>query len=69
VTGRYASLKNITHPTQIVHGNNDVVVAPIKTLILDEAPAERSIDRLLRFESRNAVPACGDVCGAREALL
>ena len=35
-TGRYATLKNITHPTLIVHGNKDVVVAPINALILAE---------------------------------
>jgi pimeloyl-ACP methyl ester carboxylesterase len=33
---RYASLKNITHPTLIVHGNKDVVVSPINALILAE---------------------------------
>src|SRR5215469_7970059 len=33
-TGRYADLKNITHPTLIVHGNKDIVVAPINALIL-----------------------------------
>ena len=31
---RYATLKNITHPTLIVHGNKDIVVAPINALIL-----------------------------------
>jgi pimeloyl-ACP methyl ester carboxylesterase len=35
-TGRYASLKSITHPTLIVHGNKDIVVAPINALILSE---------------------------------
>ena len=35
-TGRYATLKNITHPTLIVHGNQDIVVAPINALILAE---------------------------------
>ncbi len=35
-TDRYASLKNITHPTLIVHGNKDVVVAPTNALILAE---------------------------------
>ena len=35
-TGRYATLKNITHPTLIVHGNKDVVVPPINALILAE---------------------------------
>jgi pimeloyl-ACP methyl ester carboxylesterase len=33
---RYATLKDITHPTLIVHGNKDVVVAPINALILAE---------------------------------
>ena len=33
-TGRYDSLKNITHPTLIVHGNKDIVVAPVNALIL-----------------------------------
>lgn len=33
-TGRYESLKNITQPTLIIHGNKDVVVAPINALIL-----------------------------------
>ena len=28
-TDRYATLKHITHPTLIVHGNKDIVVAPI----------------------------------------
>jgi pimeloyl-ACP methyl ester carboxylesterase len=35
-TGRYSTLKNITRPTLIVHGNKDVVVAPINALILAE---------------------------------
>ena len=35
-TGRYATLKNITQETLIVHGNKDVVVAPINALILVE---------------------------------
>lgn len=35
-TGRYATLKNIIHPTLIVHGNKDIVVAPINALILAE---------------------------------
>jgi len=35
-TGRYDTLKNITHPTLIVHGNKDIVVAPINALILVE---------------------------------
>jgi pimeloyl-ACP methyl ester carboxylesterase len=34
--GRYATLKEITHPTLIVHGNKDIVVAPINALILAE---------------------------------
>ena len=33
-TNRYATLKNITQETLIVHGNKDVVVAPINALIL-----------------------------------
>jgi pimeloyl-ACP methyl ester carboxylesterase len=35
-TNRYATLKNITHQTLIVHGNKDVVVGPINALILSE---------------------------------
>jgi pimeloyl-ACP methyl ester carboxylesterase len=35
-TGRYSTLKNITHPALIVHGNKDVVVAPVNALILEE---------------------------------
>jgi pimeloyl-ACP methyl ester carboxylesterase len=35
-TGRYAALKNITHPALIVHGSKDIVVAPINALILAE---------------------------------
>jgi len=35
-TGRYSRLKNIAHPTLIVHGNRDVVVAPVNALILAE---------------------------------
>jgi pimeloyl-ACP methyl ester carboxylesterase len=35
-TGSYATLKNVTHPTLIVHGNKDIVVAPINALILAE---------------------------------
>ena len=34
--GRYATLKNISQPTLIVHGNRDIVVAPINALILAE---------------------------------
>ncbi|HLZ91799.1 MAG TPA: alpha/beta hydrolase [Candidatus Acidoferrum sp.] len=33
-TGRYSSLKNITQPALIVHGNKDIVVASINALIL-----------------------------------
>ena len=33
-TGRYATLKSITHPTLIVHGNKDIVVTPINAFIL-----------------------------------
>ena len=33
-TGRYSTLNDITHPTLIVHGNQDIVVAPINALIL-----------------------------------
>jgi len=36
VSGRYATLKDITHPTLIVHGNKDIVVAPVNALILAE---------------------------------
>ena len=32
--GRYATLKNVTHPTLIVHGNKDIVVTPINAFIL-----------------------------------
>jgi pimeloyl-ACP methyl ester carboxylesterase len=35
-SGRYSTLKSITHPTLIVHGNKDIVVAPINALILAE---------------------------------
>jgi pimeloyl-ACP methyl ester carboxylesterase len=35
-TGRYATLKSITHPTLIVHGNKDIVVTPINAFILEE---------------------------------
>lgn len=35
-TGRYAMLKEIPHPTFVVHGNKDIVVAPINALILAE---------------------------------
>jgi len=35
-TGRYATLKSITHPTLIVHGNKDIVVMPINAFILEE---------------------------------
>lgn len=35
-TGRYSTLKSITQPTLIVHGNRDVVVAPINALLLAE---------------------------------
>jgi len=35
-TGRYAMLKDIPHPGFVVHGNKDIVVAPINALILAE---------------------------------
>jgi pimeloyl-ACP methyl ester carboxylesterase len=35
-SGRYATLRKITHPTLIVHGNKDVVVGPLNALILAE---------------------------------
>ena len=35
-SGRYGTLRNITHPTLIVHGNKDIVVQPINALILAE---------------------------------
>jgi pimeloyl-ACP methyl ester carboxylesterase len=31
---RYATLKNIKHPTLVVHGSNDIVVLPINAFIL-----------------------------------
>ena len=34
--GRYATLKSITHPTLIIHGNKDIVVIPINAFILTE---------------------------------
>jgi len=34
--GRYTTLKSITHPTLIVHGNKDIVVTPINAFILAE---------------------------------
>jgi pimeloyl-ACP methyl ester carboxylesterase len=36
VTGRYASLKSIPHPTLIVHGSKDIVVTPINAFIVAE---------------------------------
>ncbi|HJZ60432.1 MAG TPA: alpha/beta hydrolase [Gemmataceae bacterium] len=33
---RYATLKNIKHPTLVVHGNKDIVVQPINAFILAE---------------------------------
>ncbi len=35
-SGPYERLKNITHPTLMVHGNKDIVVAPVNALILAE---------------------------------
>lgn len=35
-TGRYSTLKDITQPTLIVHGNKDIVVPPINAFILAE---------------------------------
>src|SRR5260370_21003512 len=35
-TRRYSTLKDIAHRTLIVHGNKDIVVAPINALILAE---------------------------------
>jgi pimeloyl-ACP methyl ester carboxylesterase len=35
-SNRYATLKNIPHPTLVVHGNKDIVVQPINALILAE---------------------------------
>ena len=35
-SGRYSTLRSITHPTLIVHGNKDIVVQPINALILAE---------------------------------
>jgi pimeloyl-ACP methyl ester carboxylesterase len=35
-TGRYATLKSITHPTLVIHGNKDIVVTPINAFILAE---------------------------------
>ena len=32
----FSTLKNITHPTLIVHGTKDIVVAPVNALILAE---------------------------------
>src|SRR4029453_9714604 len=68
-TGRYANLKNITHPTLIVHGNKRRCRCADQRSHPGGAHAERSIDRVLRFESRGPVPACRDVPGAPEALL
>jgi pimeloyl-ACP methyl ester carboxylesterase len=35
-TGRFSTLKKITQPTLIVHGNKDIVVMPVNALILAE---------------------------------
>ena len=35
-TGRYSTSKDTTHPTLIVQGNQDIVVAPINARILAE---------------------------------
>ena len=35
-TERYATLKSITHPTLVIHGNKDIVVTPINAFILAE---------------------------------
>jgi len=35
-TGRYATLKSITHPTLIIQDNKDIVVTPINAFILEE---------------------------------
>ena len=35
-SNRYATLRNIKHPTLVVHGNKDIVVPPINAFILAE---------------------------------
>ncbi len=35
-SNRYATLRNIKHPTLVVHGTKDIVVLPINAFILAE---------------------------------
>jgi pimeloyl-ACP methyl ester carboxylesterase len=35
-SNRYATLKNIEHPTLVVHGTKDIVVLPVNAFILAE---------------------------------
>jgi pimeloyl-ACP methyl ester carboxylesterase len=68
VTGRYSTLKEITHPAVIVHGNKDIVVPLINALILAEH-LPNSANRILRFESRSPVSTCKNVRGALKAVF
>ena len=67
-TSRYATLKNIPHPTLIVHGNQDSVVSADQRAHSGGAPAECSTNRVPRLESRSPVSTRKDVPGAREAV-
>jgi len=68
-TGRYSTLNDITHPTLIVHGNQDIVVAPINALILAVHLPNGSARRVLRFESRSPISTCTVVLGTREVVF
>jgi pimeloyl-ACP methyl ester carboxylesterase len=52
-TGRYATLKKISHPTLIVHGNKDIAVEPINALILAEQLQNAQLIVYPGFESRS----------------
>ena len=57
-TGRYATLKKITHPTLIVHGNKDIVVAPINALLLAEHLPTAQLAKRSKIDEQSSRRQC-----------
>src|SRR4029077_8013398 len=68
-TNRYGTLKNITQETLIVHGNKDVVVAPINALILAERLPNAQLVVYSDFESWSPISTCRDILATCEPVL
>ena len=68
-SNRYATLRNIKHPTLVVHGTKDIVVLPINAFILAEHLPDA---QLIMYPDSNhgaQSPTCRGLLEARQAVL